>query len=418
MRITDIIVEDSLGEKRVSFFSDNKIIECWFDRNASPSKIDELHLASVNQVIKPLNRVFLTLFDGSSVSVRYKKNFPEVGTIEPITITADKNLIKPYQGVRGFNIKGKFSILTPHNKGIGISKNISDKIKRKRLKNLADNSTFSNYGGIIRRSAINYTDDEILKDFENLLSIWNLIKPSESFQNPALIYKGPSLIQKAKLLVPEAKVTNDYLSKEFSKREGFQQLIEAFTYLKHDIPNGGEIFFERTNAMTSIDVDSKDRNLTSGGLNKFSEDALVLALSLVRIRKIAGLVAIDLPRMNKDGLRNCYLIAEIWAKKMFVPTKIFGNTKGGVFEISCSRENNSLDELPGGVASLCVYEGLRKLAKGKLKSSNLILSKSSKEYFDKYMQDEWDKLKIKNPVAKIEMDTNLPDDVYNITSYI
>ena len=29
-----------------------------------------------------------------------------------------------------------------------------------------------------------------------------------------------------------------------------------------------------------------------------------------------------------------------------------------------------------------------------------------------------DKLKIKNPVAKIEMDTNLPDDVYNITSYI
>ena len=53
----------------------------------------------------------------------------------------------------------------------------------------------------------------------------------------------------------------------------------------------------------------------------FANQAVAAGAS--EIRKIAGLVAIDLPRLNKDGLRNCHLIAEIWKFRCHFKVKTF-----------------------------------------------------------------------------------------------
>ena len=74
-QITDIISESSFGESRVGFFSDDKLIECWIENNKSPTKITEIHLAKVIQIVKPINRIFYKLYNETEVSSRCFKNF-------------------------------------------------------------------------------------------------------------------------------------------------------------------------------------------------------------------------------------------------------------------------------------------------------------------------------------------------------
>ena len=91
-QITDIISETSFGESRVGFFSGDQLIECWIEKNQSFAKITEIHLAKVMQIVKPINRIFYKLYNGTEVSSRCFENFPETGTLEIITIASDTKI--------------------------------------------------------------------------------------------------------------------------------------------------------------------------------------------------------------------------------------------------------------------------------------------------------------------------------------
>ena len=67
---TEILSEDSLGQKRISFFSGNKLLECWIEKENNPLRIGEIHYARIIQVEKLLNRVFYKLNNGLEVRSR------------------------------------------------------------------------------------------------------------------------------------------------------------------------------------------------------------------------------------------------------------------------------------------------------------------------------------------------------------
>ena len=412
--ITHIISENSMGEERVGFFSDNKLVECWFDRKNSPSLIGQIHLAIVTQVLKHLNRVFFRLENNQIVSSRHTNNFPKIGSLEIITIIADQKGLKPPHAIKGAQIKGKYCFLTPHIKTLGISKKIKEKDIRANIKKLADKSGFLSIGGVIRNSAKYISPQELIDDFNNIVSLWKNVHPKLNLNYPKLIFKGHDLKTQAHLSCPNGKLLDDKFGYEFKNRDGFNQLINAYSSKNFAVTNGGTISFEKTKALIAIDVDSGDRNLSVGGLNKLSEESLSLSLDLIRLRNISGLIAIDLPRLNKIEMKRRQIQAEIWAQSMFHPVNVFGITKGGVFEIISSKERLSLDDLNGGISSLCAYEGMRELGKGNLNSSKLIVSKKTNEYIEKYLFNEWNLLKSKNPILNIEIDINLPDDTYQL----
>ena len=58
---TEILSEDSLGQKRISFFSGNRLLECWIEKENTSLRIGEIHYARVIQVEKLLNRIFYKL---------------------------------------------------------------------------------------------------------------------------------------------------------------------------------------------------------------------------------------------------------------------------------------------------------------------------------------------------------------------
>ena len=55
---TEILSENSLGQKRISFFSDDKLLECWIESENPSLRIGEIYYARVSQVKKLINRIF------------------------------------------------------------------------------------------------------------------------------------------------------------------------------------------------------------------------------------------------------------------------------------------------------------------------------------------------------------------------
>ena len=135
--IIDAISEDSFGKKRITFFKKNKLIECWIEKKNSPSKITEIHLAKIIQIVKPIKRVFYELFNGSQASARYKADPPNIGELEIITIIAEQRDGKPVHAQRGFFLKSKFAIILNEDNFLGISKKIINENERENLINLA-----------------------------------------------------------------------------------------------------------------------------------------------------------------------------------------------------------------------------------------------------------------------------------------
>ena len=99
---TEILSEHSLGQKRISFFSGNKLLECWIEKENSSLRIGEIHYAKVIQVEKLLNRIFYKLNNGLEVSSRLNDKKPNIGDLEIITITAEERENKPAHAQQGF----------------------------------------------------------------------------------------------------------------------------------------------------------------------------------------------------------------------------------------------------------------------------------------------------------------------------
>ena len=103
---TEILSENSLGQNRISFFSDDKLLECWIESENPSLRIGEIHYARVIQVEKLLNRIFYKLNNGLEVSSRLNDKNPNIGDLEIITIFAEERENKPAHAQQGFFLKG------------------------------------------------------------------------------------------------------------------------------------------------------------------------------------------------------------------------------------------------------------------------------------------------------------------------
>ncbi len=407
--IIDAIFEDSFSKKRISFFKRNKLIECWIQNNNAPSNITEIHLAKIIQIVKPIKRVFYELFNGSQVSARYKIHPPIIGDLEIITIIAEQRDGKPAHAQRGFFLKSKYAIILNEDNFLGISKKIINENYREKLINLAIKTNLKNAGAIIRSLAEGIPEDELERDFSEIVTIWKKLRERISHIKPTIIFEGHDLQKQAEYSFPNLKIIQDKCSFEFNKRNGLGQLLEAYNSI-FNIKNGGTLYFEITKALTAIDIDSSKRDLDKGGLNKLAEDGLSLSLDLIRLRNSSGLIAIDMPRLSKYEFNERYEQIKLWSEELSKNTRILGGTKGGVFEIICNHERASLDDIENGVSKFIATEALKQLSISKITNSNLYVSEHLNNIINSSFKKELKEIKEIISTAKILIDKSIDDD--------
>jgi len=175
-------------------------------------------------------------------------------------------------------------ILQPYGQGVNISRKINTETERSRLKALGVLIKPPSTGLVFRTEAEKIKEELLIEDLENLIQQWeNIVKVSEASNAPNLIKRDDdfslkilrdhiksstkSIIIDNKISVEKAKkFLIDYESNvdfEFNDNDLNEHILEKYEIKKTiqkalqprvDLPSGGYIIIEPTEALTVIDV--------------------------------------------------------------------------------------------------------------------------------------------------------------------
>ena len=120
-------------------------------------------------------------------------------------------------------------------------------------------------------------------------------------------------------------------------------IIEKIDYLigqQYELPSGGNIMFGKTDALTAIDVNT-------GSAKRFdtNREAIQLIAKLIKLKNISGKVVIDPVASDHNTLRKLVGMLKNEFRDDLSITNVYGYTRGGLLELSRSRNDRSIDEL-------------------------------------------------------------------------
>jgi ribonuclease E len=225
------------------------------------------------------------------------------------------------------SLAGRYVVLMPGSKGLGISRKIEDEKERQRLKDIVESLNIpESFGAIVRTAGKEQNKRELSKDIRYLLRLWDNIK-KKALTNPApcLLYKERHLAVRAirdrftpdvdEILVDDkdiyrdvkdfmriisprhAKIVKPYKDPQpmFTKY-GLENQIASIFASRVSLKSGGHIVINPTEALVAIDVNS-GKSTRGGSLEKTAygtnmEAAAEIARQL-RLRDLGGLIVVD-----------------------------------------------------------------------------------------------------------------------------
>ncbi len=275
------------------------------------------------------------------------------------------------------SLPGNYFVLKPNNqKSGGISRTIESARRADVRENLKQLHLDPKHALIARTESAGKTVEELQWDLDFLTRLWDLIEQAaNSTKGPFLIYKQDDLITQtlrdhlgkdiAELIVDDEEIyerTERYVKqvmpdKEvelklhrgkvplFSKYKIQDQVNDVFNR-KIDLPSGGYLIFDSTEALLSVDVNSgkatKGTDMEETALQTNLEAVEMLANQL-RLRDHGGLIVTDLIDMGNKSNRN--LVVKELKNKLRVDrakTLVGEISEFGLLEMSRQRLRTSL----------------------------------------------------------------------------
>lgn len=263
-------------------------------------------------------------------------------------------------------------------KEVRVSKKINKTVERDRLKEIVINKMDENCGVIFRTSAISKSEEEIIKQYDELYQeMQNVKSQSEYIKPPCVVRKVNNIIDRyiAEMYDDEVTqiITND--KKTYNDLVGYYKNIEivfedniiiptyvenALQKLTHNkiwLKGGGFICIDETEAGAMIDVNTGKMNNVKDKqklIVKTNIEAVHEIARQIKIRNISGIIIVDFIdiKSNSDNemLRR---IAKEAFKKDKVPTTVVGITKLGLMEITRKKTRDSFRQTTTVACTLC-----------------------------------------------------------------
>lgn len=224
------------------------------------------------------------------------------------------------------SLPGRFLVLMPHETGINISRKISSAKERARLKSVLNLIKPTGVGVIVRTEAEGQSEADIQEDLELLLEKWSqIVTAAESHNPPNLLYRDQDLLYRvireactedtAEILVDttfamhraQQLLQNWNMKKDIEvtvykgtdpllNSSGIAKEIRLALQTKVNLPSGGYLYIQTTEALTVIDVNSgkftssatQDETILKTNIEAIKEIARQL-----RLRNIGGMIIID-----------------------------------------------------------------------------------------------------------------------------
>lgn len=274
-------------------------------------------------------------------NIRFRYKIQEVIKRRQIMLV---QVVKEERGNKGaalttyLSLPGRYCVLMPnagHRAG-GVSRKISDNDDRRRLRSLMKEFEIpEGMSLIVRTAGQERNKSEIRRDYEYLLRVWDEIREKTITSTaPELVYAEGDLVKRAirdvydrdveevlvegeeayksaknfmKSLIPshakKVKLYKDLLQPIFH-RFGVEEQIEKMHQPVVNLPSGGSIVINPTEALVAIDVNSgkstRERNIDDTALKTNLEAAAEVGRQL-RLRDIGGIVVIDFIDMHDNA---------------------------------------------------------------------------------------------------------------------
>jgi ribonuclease E len=226
------------------------------------------------------------------------------------------------------SLPGRYCVLMPNSSNAGgVSRKITNAGDRKRMKDLISTLKLPDGMGVILRTAgLECTPEEIARDLDYLLRLWDNIRElTLKSTAPALIYEEGDLITRALRDLYHDDISEVIVSGNagYEAARSFMQMllpdhvdrirlydgrtplfsryhvddqIDAVHEPVVQLPSGGYIVINQTEALVAIDVNSgratRERNIEETAYRTNLEAASEVARQL-RLRDLAGLIVID-----------------------------------------------------------------------------------------------------------------------------
>ncbi len=294
------------------------------------------------------------------------------------------------------SLPGRYLVLMPTVKHIGISRKIENRHERDRLKHIIKDLNRAGHGYIIRTVSDGKTDEEFSSDMSFLTKLWQSISDkSDNRHAPSLIHSDLDLILRTvrdllamdvnKVLIDSKKDYERCLKfvREFLPRyedrifhyESNEPIFDSFGVeveidkaigKKVWLKSGGYIVIDETEALVSIDVNTGryvgKKNLQDTILKTNLEAVKEIAYQ-IRLRNIGGIIIIDFIDMIKeDRKEKVYKALEYEVSKDRIKTNILKISELGLIQMTRKRVRESLSKTLCQPCEYCEGRGMVKSA--------------------------------------------------------
>jgi ribonuclease E len=368
-------------------------------------QIGDIYLGVVENVLPGIDAAFVNIGDPE------RNGFIHVTDLGPLrlkrTAAAITELLTPQQkvlvqvmkeptGTKGprltgnITLPGRYVVLMPYGRGVNLSRRIKSENERNRLRALAILIKPAGMGLLVRTEAEGKPEEAIMEDLEVLQKQWEAIQQeAQSTRAPALLNRDDDFIQRVlrdmygadvnRIVVDSStglKRVKQYLQNWsggqtpqgllIDHHRDRSPILEYFRInaaireaLKPrvDLPSGGYIIIEPTEALTVIDVNSGSftRSATARETVLWTncEAATEIARQL-RLRNIAGVIVVDF--IDMESRRDQLHVLEHFNKALKADKarpQIAQLTELGLVELTRKRQGQNIYELFGGTCQTC-----------------------------------------------------------------
>ena len=296
--------------------------------------LGDVYLATVDNILPSIDAAFVNV-GTDKMGFLHAQDVMGKGTLKEKLSPKQKlvvQVVKEPTGHKGprvtteISLPGRFLVLMPNEPGVNVSKKIENSKERARLKAIVNLIKPVGVGVIIRTEAEGQSEADIQEDLEILLEKWNnIITSAETLTPPNLIYRDQDLLYRVireactddvKEIIVDTPfalnrvqniLQNWHMAKgiQVTLYKGTEPLliamdihkeIKAALNIKVNMPSGGYLFIQQTEALTVIDVNSgkfissatQDETILKTNIEAVHEIARQL-----RLRNIGGMVIVD-----------------------------------------------------------------------------------------------------------------------------
>lgn len=294
------------------------------------------------------------------------------------------------------SIAGRYLVLLPNSSHKGVSRKIEDRAVRERLKKLIRAFEMPKDMGLICRTAsASATSEMLIAEAHDLLNTWqNIMENFQKASEPTLLYAESDLIKRAVITAIDHHydriLVDDYATYQACKRlygryasehalrieyyrdktpifERFnvEREIEKTLRRKIWLSSGGYLFFDRTEAMYTIDVNSgrssTNKSDVEESLVRINLEAAEEIARQLRLRNIGGLIICDFidMRLRKNQRRVLERLKECM-KEDSAKCTILGMSEFGLVEMTRQRNRGSLIQTIFTSCPYCFGSGIIK----------------------------------------------------------